>query len=202
VADLHQKALRLEYFTIGYNIAEALASIGFGYLAGSIALIGFGLDSIVESLSGIVLVWRLRRHGRVSMEEEEAIERRALKFVALTFIILGLYVAFEAMRSLLYQEIAQATLPGIIIAILSLIVMPVLAWRKIQIAKRIQSRALIADAKETIACAILSLALLAGLTGRFFFGFWQADPLVALFIAFFLLREGYDGWVESNEEGT
>ena len=202
MADLHQKALRLEYFTIGYNIAEALASIGFGYLAGSIALIGFGLDSIVESLSGIVLVWRLRRHGRVSMEEEEAIERRALKFVALTFIILGLYVAFEAMRSLLYQEIAQATLPGIIIAILSLIVMPVLAWRKIQIAKRIQSRALIADAKETIACAILSLALLAGLTGRFLFGFWQADPLVALFIAFFLLREGYDGWVESNEEGT
>lgn len=196
VPDLHRRALYLEYFTIAYNTAEAIASIGFGYLAGSIALVGFGLDSVVECLSGLVLVWRLRKHGMVSVDEESRIEKRAVKFVALTFFILGAYVTFRAIEILLFQKIAEPSIPGMVIAILSLIVMPLLAWRKAIIARQIGSRALFADAKETLACAFLSVALLAGLAGNYFFGFWQADPIAALVIAVFLFREGYEGWGE------
>jgi divalent metal cation (Fe/Co/Zn/Cd) transporter len=196
VSDLYRRAIYLEYFTIVYNTAEAIASIFFGYLAGSIALVGFGLDSVVESLSGLILVWRLRKHGMISIDEESLIEKRAVRFVALTFFILGAYVTFRAVETLLLQEVAEPSIPGMAIAILSLIVMPLLAWRKIIIARQIGSRALIADAKETLACAFLSVALLAGLAGTYFFGFWQADPIAALIIAVFLFREGYEGWTE------
>jgi divalent metal cation (Fe/Co/Zn/Cd) transporter len=199
VADLHRQALYLEYFTVAYNTAEAIASIGFGYLAGSIALVGFGLDSIVESLSGLVLIWRLRKHGVVSVDEEGMIEKRAVNFVDLTFFILGAYVTFRAIQALLLLEAAEPSIPGMIIAILSLIVMPVLAWRKIIIARKIGSSALLADAKETLACAFLSVALLAGLAGNYYFGFWQADPVAALVIAVFLFREGYEGWSDTGE---
>jgi divalent metal cation (Fe/Co/Zn/Cd) transporter len=200
VTDFHRRALYLEYFTIAYNTAEAIASIGFGYLAGSIALVGFGLDSVVESLSGLVLIWRLRKHGVVSVDEESLIEKRAVKFVALTFFILGAYVTFRAVQTLLLREAAEPSVPGMVIAILSLVVMPLLAWRKIVIARQIGSRALLADAKETLACAFLSVALLTGLACNYFFGFWQADPLAALVIAVFLFREGYGGWREETEE--
>jgi divalent metal cation (Fe/Co/Zn/Cd) transporter len=196
VPDLHRRALYLEYFTIAYNTAEAIASIGFGYLAGSIALVGFGLDSVVESLSGLVLVWRLRKHGVVSVDEEDLSEKRAVKFVALTFFLLGAYVAFRAIETLLLGKAAEPSVPGIVIAVLSLIVMPLLAWRKIVIARQIGSRALLADAKETLACALLSVALLTGLACNYFFGFWQADPIAALVIAVILFREGYGGWRE------
>lgn len=197
--DLYRRALYLEYFTVAYNTAEAIASIGFGSLAGSIALVGFGLDSIVESLSGLVLVWRLRKHGLISVDEESVIEKKAVKFVALTFFILGAYVVFRSIQTLLLQKAAEPSVPGIVIAILSLIVMPLLAWRKIIISRQIGSSALLADAKETLACAFLSIALLAGLIGNYFFGFWQADPLAALVIAVFLFHEGYEGWKEGGE---
>jgi divalent metal cation (Fe/Co/Zn/Cd) transporter len=199
VADPHRQALWLEYFTVGYNLAEAVASIGFGYLARSTALVGFGLDSIVESLSGLVLIWRLRRHGRVSADAENVLELRAQKFVAVTFLILGASVAIGAIQAFAEQEIPEPTFAGIVIAILSLIVMPLLARRKIQVAHRIHSLALLADARETMACALLSVALLAGLAGRYFFGLWQADPIVALIIAAFLLHEGIEGWKGSGE---
>lgn len=197
--DLYRRALYLEYFTVAYNTAEAIASIGFGSLAGSIALVGFGLDSIVESLSGLVLVWRLRKHGLISVDEESVIEKKAVKFVALTFFILGAYVVFRSIQTLLLQKAAEPSVPGIVIAILSLIIMPLLAWRKIIISRQIGSSALLADAKETLACAFLSIALLAGLIGNYFFGFWQADPLAALVIAVFLFHEGYEGWKEGGE---
>lgn len=197
--DLYRRALYLEYFTVAYNTAEAIASIGFGSLAGSIALVGFGLDSIVESLSGLVLVWRLRKHGLISVDEESVIEKKAVKFVALTFFILGAYVVFRSIQTLLLQKAAEPSVPGIVIAILSLIIMPLLAWRKIIISRQIGSSALFADAKETLACAFLSIALLAGLIGNYFFGFWQADPLAALVIAVFLFHEGYEGWKEGGE---
>ncbi|HMA05322.1 MAG TPA: cation transporter [Methanomicrobiales archaeon] len=197
---LHQTALHLEYFTVGYNIVEAVASIVFGNLAGSIALIGFGLDSIVESLSGLVLIWRLRRHGHISRDEEERVERRAQRFVALTFFILGAYVLYESGAKLIFREAAQPSSAGIIIALLSILIMPMLAWRKQQVGMGIGSRALIADSKETLACAFLSVGLLAGLGANQLFGFWQADPLAGLFISLFLFREGYEGWRESGDE--
>jgi divalent metal cation (Fe/Co/Zn/Cd) transporter len=190
-------ALHLEYFTVIYNIFEAVVSIAFGTAAGSIALVGFGLDSIVESLSGLILIWRLGRHDQVSPEEEERIERVAQRLVALSFFLLGAYVLYESIIKLATREIPEPSLIGIFIAVLSLIIMPVLAWRKRVIGKAIGSRALLADAKETIACSYLSGALLVGLLANYLFGLWQADPLAGLVIVIFLFREGYEGWTGS-----
>ena len=127
---LYKKGLFLEYLTIVYNFGEALASIIFGGLAGSIALIGFGLDSIIESGSGFILIWRLRQRGKVSEEDEEKIEKRAMKYVAVSFLVLGLYILIESVRKLAIAEAPDTSLPGIVIAIASLIVMPVLTWQK------------------------------------------------------------------------
>jgi len=197
---LYKKGLRLEYFTVGYNVLEAVASIFFGSVAGSIALVGFGLDSIVESLSGLVLIWRLRQHGRISKAAEERIERKATRFVAVTFFILGSYVLFESVKKLTFAEVPAPSLPGIIIAIVSLVVMPLLTWQKYKTGKQIESRALVADSKETLACAFLSLALLSGLGTNYLFGFWQADPIAGVIIVAFLFREGWENWKESGEE--
>ncbi len=197
--DLWGTALVLEYFTVAYNVAEAALSILFGMLAGSIALVGFGLDSIVESLSALILIWRLRRHGVVSSEDEEKTERTAQRFVAITFFILGIYVLYESVGKLLGHEIAEPSPAGILIAIASILIMPVLAWKKQAVGAAIGSRALIADSKETIACAFLSVALLAGLGANYLFGFWQADPLAGIIIVLFLFREGYEGWTETDE---
>ncbi|OPX64562.1 MULTISPECIES: cation diffusion facilitator family transporter [unclassified Methanoregula] len=199
--NLWRTALRLEYFTIAYNIAEAALSIFFGMLAGSIALVGFGLDSIVESLSAIILVWRLRRHGTVSREDEEKIERTAQRFVAVTFFVLGVYVLYESSEKLLGHEAVQPSAAGILIAIASIIIMPVLAWKKQSVGNAIGSKALVADSKETIACAFLSVALLLGLGANYLFGFWQADPIAGFVIVLFLFREGYEGWAEAGEDG-
>lgn len=194
-------ALLLEYFTIAYNIAEAAASILFGTLAGSIALVGFGLDSIVESLSAIILVWRLRRHRAGTPGSEERTERAAQRFVAVTFFILGAYVLFESAGRLISHEAAQPSPAGVVIAIASILVMPALAWKKQAVGAAIGSKALVADSKETLACAFLSVALLAGLLANFLFGFWQADPLAGMIIVLFLFREGYEGWSEAGEPG-
>lgn len=198
---LYQKGLFLEYFTVGYNIIEAFVSIVFGSIANSIALIGFGLDSIVESLSGFVLIWRLRQHGKIPEAEEERIEKKATRIVALTFFVLGFYVLFQSLKKLIGKEISDPSLPGIIIAIVSMLIMPVLTWQKYRTGKQIRSRALIADSKETLACAFLSVALLLGLGSNYLFGFWQADPVAGLIIVIFLFREGLEGWKESREDG-
>lgn len=196
---LYRKGLHLEYFTVGYNIIEAVVSITFGSIANSIALVGFGLDSIVESLSGLVLIWRLNQHKKISEDEEERIEKKAMKFVSISFFVLGLYVLFQSVKKLILIEIPDPSLPGIIIAIASIIVMPILTLQKYRVGKQINSKALVADSKETLACSFLSLALLLGLELNYLFGFWQADPLAGIIIVVFLFREGIEGWRESNE---
>jgi len=196
---LYRKALFLECFTIGYNILEAFVSILFGAMANSIALIGFGLDSVVESLSGAVLVWRLLKHGKISPKQEEKTEKRAQVFVAVTFFILSAYVLYESISKLVGREIPDPTLPGIIIAIVSIIVMPFLMVQKYRTGQSINSKALIADSKETLACAFLSVALLVGLGANYLFGFWQADPIVGMIIVIFLVREGIETWRDSRE---
>lgn len=199
--NLIKKGLRLEYFTVVYNILEAIASILFGYLAGSIALVGFGLDSIVESLSGFVLIWRLGKHKIISKEEEDKIEKKAIKFVAITFFILGLYILIESIKKLHLKEIPDTSLPGIIISMVSLIIMPILAYKKFKVGKEIGSRALVADSKETIICVFLSFTLFLGLGANYLFGFWQADPIAGLIIVLFLFKEGYELLFEKiNEE--
>ena len=180
---LYKKALNLEYFTVGYNVLEGFFSIFFGAHAGSIALIGFGLDSIVESLSGLILIWRLSKHEVCSEDEERTSENKAIKFVAATFFLLGAYIFYESAKKLIFIEIPEPSLSGIIIASLSVI-------RKRDLGMKINSKALVADSKETLTCAFLSVPLLLGLTTNYFFGLWQADPLVGLIVVVFLIREG------------
>jgi len=189
---LNRKALLLSYITVGYNILEGVVSIIAGVLAGSVALIGFGLDSFVESLSGGVMIWRFRKHSKLSEEEEENIERKATKLVGYTFFVLAIYVLYESTSKLLFQETPDPSLFGIIIAIVSLIVMPILFHQKYKTGKALDSKSLVADSKETLACMFLSFALLVGLGANYLFGLWQADPIVGLVIVVFLVREGYE----------
>ena len=188
---LNRKALILSYFTVGYNVVEGVVSIIAGTLAGSIALIGFGLDSFIESLSGGVMIWRFRKHDKLSKGEEEAIERKATKFVGYTFFILAVYVLYESIDKLISQETPDPSLFGIIIAIVSLIIMPILFYQKYNTGRALGSRSLVADSKETLACIFLSFALLIGLGANYLFGFWQADPIVGIIVVSFLIWEGY-----------
>ncbi len=199
--ELNKKALLLSYFTVIYNILEGIISIAAGLMAGgSIALIGFGLDSFVESLSGCVMIWRFRKHGKISEEEEERIERKAERIIGITFFVLGAYVLFESARKLYSRSPADPSLLGIIIAVVSIIVMPALFYLKYRTGKAIGSRSLVADSKETLACVFLSVALLIGLTLNYLYGFWQAGPIVGLIIVFFLVKEGYETLTEEEEE--
>ncbi len=191
--DLNKKALVLSYFTVGYNIIEGIVSITAGLLAsGSIALIGFGLDSFIESFSGFIMIWRFSKHGKVSEEEEEKVEKKATKLVAFTFFILALYVLYESVKKLYLREIPEPSLFGIMIAIVSIIVMPILFYLKYKTGKSLGSNSLIADSKETLACTFLSVALFIGLGLNYIYSAWQADPIVGLIIVIFLTREGYE----------
>ena len=189
---LHYKALRLSYFTVGYNIIECIVSIIAGFIAGSTALLGFGSDSLVESLSGTIMIWRFRKHGTISKEKEDEIEKKATFFVGITFFIFGIYILFESIRKLIVIEKPEPSIVGIIIAIASIIVMPILFYVKYKTGKSIGSKSLIADSKQTLACVFMSVSLLIGLSLNYLFGFWQADPIVGLIIVAFLFKEGYE----------
>ena len=195
---LHKRALWLSYFTVGYNILEGIISIFAGFLAGSIALVAFGLDSFVESLSGSVMVWRFRKHGTMTKEEEERVEKKATRLVAYTFFILGAYVLYESVKKLVIHDMPNPSLLGIVIAVVSLIVMPVLFYMKYQTGRTIRSRSLVADSKETLACMFLSFALLLGLGLNYLYGLWQADPLAGIVIVIYLTKEGYGTLKEAH----
>jgi cation diffusion facilitator family transporter len=197
--DPHKKALAAEYFTVGWNVIEGIVAIAAGILAGSIALVGFGLDSCIEVASGMVLIWRLRKHGFSDDEEEEAAEKKAILFVGVTFFLLAAYVLYESGKKLYFHEHPEESLVGIILAIVSFVVMPFLALYKKKIAEEIHSRALRADALETLACSYLSLTLLLGLGANALFGWWWADPAAALAMIYFLVREGWEAIEEGRE---
>ena len=139
---------RLEYFTLGWNLIEAAVAVVAGLLAGSIALIGFGVDSVIESISGGALLWRLQSH-----QADEQRERLALKLVGVGFLLLAAYVAFEAAETLLRREPPRVSLVGIVLSLASLVVMPLLARAKRRVAARLESRALHADSRQTDLCA-------------------------------------------------
>ncbi len=193
-----RKALRLSYFTIAYNVVECILALVAGVLAGSIALVGFGLDSLVESLSGGVMIWRFSRHEGLSAEEEALLERRAIKIIGYTFFILAAYVLYESLEKLILQEPPAPSLLGIGVAVASIIVMPVLFSLKYQTGKSLGSASLMADSKQTLACAMLSVALLIGLGLNYWFGIWQADPAIGLVIVVILAREGYQALKEKK----
>lgn len=186
--------LRLEWVTIGYNCLEAGAAVGFGLLAGSIALLGFGFDSVIEVAAAGIVLWRLKLEaGSADPEAHERAERRALRFVGVTFLLLAAWVVYESVSGLATGQAPARTLGGVVLAALSLVVMPVLAGAKRRVADRIGSRALRADAMETAVCAWLSAALLVGLSLNEWLGWWWADPAGALLMVPLMLREGLEG---------
>lgn len=190
------RGLRLEYLTVGWNIVEGLVAVGAGVVAGSIALIGFGADSFVETISGAVLVWRLRAEvgGEADEERIEHVERRAARLVGLSFAILAVYVAVEAVRTLAAQEQPSGSPVGIVLTAVSIAVMLWLARAKRETGEALGSRSLIADSHQTYACWYLSVTTLTGLVLNAAYGLWWADPVAALVIAVFLLREAREAW--------
>ncbi len=194
MSDFYKKALWLEYFTVGYNVVEGVASVAVGYLSGSVALVGFGLDSAVESTSGAVLIWRLTRHGKVSKEREERVEELAVKMVGVCFLLLGGYVLYGAATKLWLGQRPDPTLFGIGIAVTSIIIMPILARAKKRCADEISSGALEADSRQTWICSILSAALIVGLGLNYLFGLWWADPVSAILISGIIFREAYNAF--------
>lgn len=177
----------LEYLTIGWNVLEAVVAIGAGLFAGSIALVGFGVDSVIESTSGAILLWRLR-----DGERGEQRERLALRLVGVSFLLLAAYVAYDAMKSLIAREPPEASYLGIGIASLSLVVMPLLARAKRRVAAQLNSRAMKADSRQTALCAYLSAILLGGLLLNALFGLWWADPVAGLVMLPIIAKEGVE----------
>jgi divalent metal cation (Fe/Co/Zn/Cd) transporter len=196
---LRRRALLLSYLTVGYNVVEGAASVFFAALAHSPALLGFALDSFIESVSGGIMIWRFGRPEGDEAEEEFR-EQKAYKLVGWTFLGLGAYVLYEALDKLYSHEASSPSLGGIIIALLSLIIMPWLAHRKIAVANALGSASLLGDANETLACAWLSVALLLGLGLNYLLHWWWADPVTGLIIVFFLWREGLE--MTGSEIGT
>jgi len=184
--------LRLEYFSLTWNVLEFVVGMIAGLAAGSVALIGFALDSIAEASSAAALLWRLRaeRRGKVS----EDVEGRAIRLVAAAFFLLAAYISVRAVADLLNQARPDESIPGLVIATVSLIVMPWLARRKRAVAVTLGSRAMEADSLQTMLCTYLSAVLLAGLLANSLFGLWWADPLAALVIAWIAVREGLELW--------
>jgi divalent metal cation (Fe/Co/Zn/Cd) transporter len=191
------RALRLEYLTVGWNIVEGVIAIAAATASGSVALLGFGIDSFVESASGSVMIWRLlaERHADEDDEERiEHVERRARKLVAASLVLLAVYIAWDSITSLISGDRPQPSMVGIVLALASLLVMWWLARQKRRVGVALGSRAMTADAFQTDACFWLSLFLLVGIGANALFGFWWADPLAALGMTFFIGREAIEAW--------
>jgi divalent metal cation (Fe/Co/Zn/Cd) transporter len=186
--ELRRRGLLLEYLTIGWNTAEAFVAVAFGLAAGSIALIGFGLDSLIEVFAASVVVWQLRG------DTGEGRERRALRLIAVSFFALGAYVTGEAVYDLVARARPGESIAGIALAVISLVVMPLLGIAKRRTGRLLGSATLVADAAETFLCSYLSAILLVGLVLNATVGWWWADPLAALGIAALAVREGLEAW--------
>lgn len=197
---LERRALVLSWLNLIYNVAEGVISIIAGAIAGSTALIGFGLDSAVESVSSVVMIWRFGSRRELSEKEKRQREERAERFVGYTFFLLGGYILYEAVEKLLVHETANPSVIGIVVAAISLLLMPILAYVKRRIGEEIGSRSLVADSKETLACSWLSAALLLGLGANYLWSVWWADPVAGLIIAGFLFKEGYEIIFEDDDE--
>lgn len=188
---LIKKGRYLEYFTIGYNSLEGLIAVAAGLMAGSIALVGFGFDSLIEVTSGAVLLWRL--HADVDEERRERVEAVSLRIVGVCFVVLALYVSYDSVKALLRREAPEESLVGIVLAAVSLFVMPLLVRAKRKVARGINSSALMADSKQTELCTYLSGILLVGLLLSALFGWWWADPVAALIMVPIIVKEGIEG---------
>ena len=182
---------RIECLTIAWNALEALVSLVAGWLAGSIALVSFGLDSVLETASAVILLWRLR--PQIDAEQRERIERTAHRLVGVCFLLLAAYIAIESVRALWLRSQPERSIPGIAIACAAVIVMPLLGRAKRKVARQLASAALHSDSRQADFCAYLSAIVLAGLLLNWLLGWWWADPAAALVMAPIIAREGVNG---------
>src|SRR3954466_5695502 len=182
---------RLEYFTIGWNTLEGLVAVVAGALAGSISLVGFGIDSFIEVTSGTVLLWRMSVDADAMKREQN--EKLSLRIVGVCFLALALYVGYESVSDLVSRKAPEDSIPGIILACVSLVVMPILSRSKKKVATRLGSSAMHADAKQTDFCVYLSAILLIGLLLNAMLGWYWADPLAGLIMVPIIAKEGFDG---------
>ncbi|MBI3257413.1 MAG: cation transporter [Actinobacteria bacterium] len=194
------RAQQLAGFTVAYNLAEGAIAIGAGFAAGSQALVGFGFDSGIESISAAVLLWRIGVERR-EPERAERVERTAERLIGISFIILGAYVAFEAITDLINSERPDTSVIGLVLTAFSLIVMPLLARRKHRVADALGSNAARADAAQTMACVWLSAVVLIGLALNAALGWWWADPVAALAVVLLLLSEGREALSGDDVDG-
>jgi len=182
---------RVEYFTIAWNTLEGLVAVAAGAIAGSISLVGFGVDSFIEVTSGVVLLWRMSVDEDLHRRERN--EKRALRIVGACFLGLAAYITSESVRDLLSKRPPEQSVPGIVLACASLIVMPLLSKAKRKVGYELGSAAMHADAKQTEFCTCLSAILLLGLLLNVFFAWWWADPVAALIMVPVIAKEGIDG---------
>jgi divalent metal cation (Fe/Co/Zn/Cd) transporter len=188
-----RQAVRWEKITIGYNVLEGIIAITAGLVAGSVALIGFGFDSWIEVAAATVVLVRLRAEIRGGHVDEDG-ERRALRFVAITFFVLAAYVTVEGVRDLVVGEKPNTSVVGIVLTGLSMVVMPWLAGVKRKAGEAMNSRLVIADAAETMLCAWLSVSTFVGLLGYALVGWTWIDPVAGFVIAAFAIKEGREAW--------
>lgn len=186
-----RRGRRLEYFTIAWNSLEGIVAIVAGLIAGSISLVGFGVDSFIEVTSGAALLWRMS----VDAEEykRERVEQTTLRIVGACFLALAVYVGYEAVGNLIEKKAPEHSLPGIVLACASLVVMPLLSRAKRHVAAHLNSTAMKADAKQTEFCTYLSAVLLGGLLLNIVSDLWWADPAAALIMVPIIAKEGLDG---------
>src|ERR1700730_8870664 len=182
---------RLEYFTVVWNTFEGLVAVLAGIVAGSISLVGFGIDSFIEVTSGSVLLWRMSVDSDVHRRETN--EKLALRIVGTCFLLLAAYISYDSISDLWSKRAPEHSVAGIILACVSLVVMPVLSRAKRKVGRALDSAAMHADAKQTEFCTYLSAILLAGLLLNAYFGLWWADPLAALIMVPIIAKEGIDG---------
>jgi divalent metal cation (Fe/Co/Zn/Cd) transporter len=182
---------RLEYFTVVWNTLEGLIAVVAGVIAGSISLVGFGIDSFIEVTSGSVLLWRMAVDSDVHRRETN--EKRALRIVGTCFLLLAAYITHESILDLWSKRAPEHSIAGIDLACISLVVMPVLARAKRKVGRALDSAAMHADAKQTEFCTYLSAILLAGLMLNILFGLWWADPVAALIMVPIIAKEGIEG---------
>jgi divalent metal cation (Fe/Co/Zn/Cd) transporter len=185
-----RRGRRLEYFTIGWNTLEGLVALTAGGVAGSISLVGFGVDSFIEVISGSALLWRMSWDA--DERRRERVERTALQIVGVCFLALATYVTYEAVRDLIRHEAAAHSVPGIVLACVSLVVMPMLSRAKRRVGNVLRSAAMHADAKQTEFCTYLSGILLGGLVLNSVWGLWWADPVAALVMVPIIVKEGFE----------
>ena len=185
-----QRGKHLEYFTIAWNSLEGLVAVIAGALAGSISLVGFGIDSFIEVISGIVLLWRMAVDADVRRRERN--EQLSLRIVGVCFLALAAYVAYEAISDLVNRQVPERSIPGIVLACVSLVVMPLLSRAKKKVANELGSSAMHADAKQTDFCVYLSVILLLGLVLNAALGWWWADPIAAVLMVPLIAKEGVE----------